>query len=333
MQAFSVCFALSHQKVKTTRLSADDYDFWRAVRPRFAARVDGATFSGRSRTRARWSRTLTTSIRTANRRSLLGLWTYRRILDQGNFTPGFFTSDVSLVNVPQIDYLLGDICNATAEETRRAHIERAKRQSLSFLYWMQQEAPRPDGGPGFPGLRLRGRCDKFFRRSRQATLHPRVAQDKSRVHSLRTARGSVHSATEGRESRRATPDSVGIGYYRMISSDIGRRQLLRHRKPSVPNPARRADSATRRESAARLQEHRHDAHHERCYRLHPVEWNVGEAAGALAPSASHTHDSPRRASLAASPSGFPKTARTVGCRAGVAARHRPRRRRTSSYAM
>ena len=31
-----------------------------------------------------------------------------------------------------------------------------------------------------------------------------------------------------------------------------------------------------------------------CYRLHPVEWNIGEAAGALAAHANQTRNPPRR---------------------------------------
>src|SRR6185503_20478462 len=35
------------------------------------------------------------------------------------------------------------------------HLKRGKQLSLSLLYWMQTEAPRPDGGAGWRGLRLR----------------------------------------------------------------------------------------------------------------------------------------------------------------------------------
>ena len=35
------------------------------------------------------------------------------------------------------------------------HLQRGKQLSLSLLYWLQTEAPRPDGGAGWPGLRLR----------------------------------------------------------------------------------------------------------------------------------------------------------------------------------
>ncbi|MFP3416652.1 FAD-dependent oxidoreductase, partial [Bacillus sp. SIMBA_074] len=34
------------------------------------------------------------------------------------------------------------------------HWDRSKALSRSLLYWLQTEAPRPDGGVGWPGLRL-----------------------------------------------------------------------------------------------------------------------------------------------------------------------------------
>lgn len=39
---------------------------------------------------------------------------------------------------------------------RERNLDAAKQLSLSLLYWLQTEAPRPDGGRGYPGLRLRG---------------------------------------------------------------------------------------------------------------------------------------------------------------------------------
>lgn len=35
------------------------------------------------------------------------------------------------------------------------HLEGARQVSLSWLYWMQTEAPRQDGKTGYPGLYLR----------------------------------------------------------------------------------------------------------------------------------------------------------------------------------
>lgn len=82
------------------------------------------------------------------------LWTYRRIIDKALFEPGFYESDITLVNWPQNDYYLGPIIGVSEAE-KRQHLENAKQLSFSLLYWLQTEMPRPDGGKGYPGLRLR----------------------------------------------------------------------------------------------------------------------------------------------------------------------------------
>ena len=82
-------------------------------------------------------------------------WHFRRILDKDNFEPGFFPGDITVVNWPQNDYWFGPVCEVDEVERVR-NIEAARQLSLSLLYWLQTEAPRPDGGVGYPGLRLRG---------------------------------------------------------------------------------------------------------------------------------------------------------------------------------
>src|SRR5262249_55051294 len=91
----------------------------------------------------------------ASQPGLMNLWLYRRIADRRNFKEGTYRGDVTLVNWPQNDYWLGNLCDVSAEEADR-HVRRAKQLSLSLLYWMQTEAPRPDGKTGWKGLRLRG---------------------------------------------------------------------------------------------------------------------------------------------------------------------------------
>ena len=83
-----------------------------------------------------------------------GLFHYRRIIDRTNFAPGTYAGDVTLVNWPQNDYMLGNLFDVPAEEAAR-HVEGGKQLSLSWLYWLQTECPRPDGGTGWKGLRLR----------------------------------------------------------------------------------------------------------------------------------------------------------------------------------
>ena len=88
-----------------------------------------------------------------------GLWVYRRIVDPRNFQPGAYpgSSGTTLVNWPQNDYWLGPLVGPGdhARARPRRHIARAKQLSLSLLYWLQTECPRPDGKTGWKGLRLR----------------------------------------------------------------------------------------------------------------------------------------------------------------------------------
>ena len=82
-------------------------------------------------------------------------WRLRRILDKAKYPAGTLTSDITLVNWPQIDYWLGPLLGVSDGE-RAKHREGARQLSLSLLYWMQTEAPRHERGYGYPGLRLRG---------------------------------------------------------------------------------------------------------------------------------------------------------------------------------
>jgi hypothetical protein len=85
---------------------------------------------------------------------LLNLWLYRRILNKNNFIPGLYSGDISLVNWPQNDYIPGNIVDVSEAEFQK-HFNGGKQLSLSFLYWLQTEVERPDGGKGWKGLRLR----------------------------------------------------------------------------------------------------------------------------------------------------------------------------------
>ena len=79
------------------------------------------------------------------------LWTFRRIRYGGHYTDD--VSDVTLVNWPQVDYWLTPLIGVPGEE-RRTSLAKARELSLCFVHWLQTDAPRPDGGTGYPGLRL-----------------------------------------------------------------------------------------------------------------------------------------------------------------------------------
>ncbi len=81
------------------------------------------------------------------------LWVYRRVRWRHNFADGEHGRDVSIINWPMTDYVDGNLFGVPAEEAA-LHAERARQLSLSYLYWLQTEAPRLDGGTGWPGLKL-----------------------------------------------------------------------------------------------------------------------------------------------------------------------------------
>lgn len=220
------------------------------------------------------------------------LWHYRRILARAQFEPGFFDSDISLVNWPQIDYwerpLLGVDDNA-----RREALAACRDLSLSFLYWMQTAAPRLDGGTGYPGLRLRpdvtGTADglakaAYVRESRRIRAKFTVVEQHVGVDARGTDAGSE-----------LFDDSVGLGCYRidLHPSTAGRSYVDVDSYPfQIPLGALIPIRVTNLLPANKNIGTTHITNG--CFRLHPVEWSIGEAVGALVAFCLHTGLPPRK---------------------------------------
>src|SRR6478736_6355963 len=151
MQAFTCCFAMEYlhgedHTIETPR----EWEFWRdyvpPIKPAWPGKLLDLVYSNPV--------TLEPRNYGFNPEKATGLFHYRRIVDRKNFVAGTYVGDVSLVNWPQNDYLLGNPFEC-APEVAAKHIASAKQLSLSLLYWLQTECPRPDGGAGWKGLRLR----------------------------------------------------------------------------------------------------------------------------------------------------------------------------------
>jgi len=226
-----------------------------------------------------------------------GFWLYRRIVDPRNFRPGSVAgSGMTLVNWPQNDYWLGNLIGVEAAEAAR-HVARAKQLSLSLLYWLQTEAPRPDGGQGWKGLRLRpdvvGTADglakaPYVRESRRIKAEFTVVESQVGTEARRQALGRQDVAAE------TFADSVGLGSYRidLHPSSGGDNYIDVSSLPfQVPLGAlipRRVENLL---PACKNLGVTHVTNG--CYRLHPVEWSIGEAAGALAAFCLETNRTPR----------------------------------------
>lgn len=285
-QAISWCFAIDHVDGNHVIDKPRDYDYWRAYQPEYW----GAPMLSFTAPDPRTLETVTRSFnpivdddphaQTADQRVNQGdreLWIFRRIAAAKLFTPGAYDSDIVIVNWPMIDYLDGTIIDNPDAPT---HLEASRQLSLSMFYWLQTEAPRPDGGTGWPGLRLRGDITgtadglaqaPYIRESRRIRAEYTVVENDISV----AARGHGRPATYF--------DSVGVGMYRIdlhpstggdnyidVASapfEIPLGALIPIRMTNLL-PAGKNVGTTHITSGA--------------FRLHPVEWNIGEAAGWLA---------------------------------------------------
>lgn len=206
------------------------------------------------------------------------LWRYRRVLAAENFTGGI--PDVTLVNWPQIDYWEAPLLGVDAAAADRARAA-SRELSESFLYWMQTEAPRHDGGQGYPGLRLRGDvtgtadgyADRvYIREARRALTEFRVLEQHVGVEARGAGAGSA-----------VFDDSVGLGHYRidLHPSTAGRTYVDIESYPfQIPLGALLPVRVDNLLPAAKNIGSTHITNG--CYRLHPVEWSIGEAVAALA---------------------------------------------------
>lgn len=288
-QAFTCCFAMDYVEGEDHTIPEPEaYDFWRDYVPQLQPAWPGRLLSLKT----------THPITLEPREHVFdpvrepageayGLWLYRRLLDRRNLRGSAQARDICLVNWPMNDYWEGNLVGVEESEAAQ-HVARAKQLSLSLLYWLQTEAPRPDGGAGWRGLRLRpdvvGTEDglakyPYIRESRRIRADFTVLEQ--------------HVSTEARMERiglprnevRAEPfaDSVGVGSYRIdLHPSTGGDSYIDISSLPFQIPLG-ALIPVRMENLLPACKNLGVTHITNgCYRLHPVEWNIGEAAGMLA---------------------------------------------------
>jgi hypothetical protein len=217
------------------------------------------------------------------------LWTYRRLVDSSQFE-GRYPTDLTLINWPGNDYREATLLQGTAHELA-ATLQDAKRASLGFLHWLQTEAPATASRNGAPELKLRpdimGSADGLSK-------FPYIREAR-RIRAVHTIREQDVSAAHQAGARAAHfDDSIGVGWYpidihRAGPEDVG---VSCRTKPFqislgslIPVRIENLLAAAKNTGTTHITNG--------CYRLHPVEWNIGEAAGALAAFALEHRRSPR----------------------------------------
>jgi len=286
-QAFTLCFAMDYQPgTNNVKDPPANYNFWRNYTPQMTPPWSGKLLDLKySNPRNLEPKELgfhPEGIPTGNS---LNLWNYRRIINKANFTEGTYNGDITIVNWPQNDYFPGNIIDVSEKEFKE-HVDAAKQLSLSLFYWLQTEASRPDGGQGWPGLRLRG--DVMGTEDGMAK-YPYIRESR-RIKSLFTIL-EEHVGAENRKlvageeaGKISAPffDSVGVGYYHidLHPSSAGDNYIDFSSLPFqiplgalIPRRMKNLLPANKNIGTTHITNG--------CYRLHPVEWSIGEAVGCL----------------------------------------------------
>ena len=198
-----------------------------------------------------------------------------------NMSPGPFFSwrqlrsqppQIGLMNWPRQDYAVESILDRTPADLARV-LQEAKRTSIAFLYWIQDAL-------GHPEVKLRpdimGTADGLSK-------YPYVRESRRMTASSRVIEQAIVDGYWPGPRARWFDDSVGIGFYMVDIHPCGANERGRMMMPKpfqiplatlLPRtpvnflPAGKNIGVTHLTNGA--------------FRLHPIEWMVGEAAGTIA---------------------------------------------------
>lgn len=216
-------------------------------------------------------------------------WTYRRLIDAAQFNGSRsnqesssasapkYPDDIAMINWPGNDYRGGNILVNSPEEQIK-YLRAARDLSFGLLYWLQHEVDRDDGGKGYPEFKLRA---DVMGTSDGLSKFPYIRESR-RIFAVKTI---LEPEVTPKAGVRAVhfPDSVGIGLYGIDihESKSNRKQVINPTKPFqiplgalIPKVMRNVLAACKNIGTTHITNG--------CYRLHPVEWNIGESGGELA---------------------------------------------------
>ncbi len=220
-------------------------------------------------------------------------WNYRRLLCAENFADVRVPRDLSMINTPGNDFCGGNILGDYAETHDAAEVlQKGRNASLGYLYWLQndceRETPSSSGAThGYPELRLRrdlfGTLDglsraPYIRESRRILPMKRILEQQIVV---RDFAGSVCIGDSPRAE--FMRDSCGIGHYALDIHPNGHGEpnhYVATRPFQIPLSAMVPRRVTNLLPACKNAGVTHLTNG--AYRLHPIEWAIGEAAALIA---------------------------------------------------
>jgi hypothetical protein len=320
VQAITWCFAMGYDPAPGadhTIEKPEQYEFWRdyvpAVAPAWPGRMLSWTDCEPWTLEPKSNFLFPTEYDPSAGRDGLARFAYRQIVGAKHWDEAHPPHEATIVNWPQNDYILADLMSDDPAERERA-MRGSRQMALSLLYWMQTDAPNySTGGTGYPGLYPRGDAVgtndglaqyPYIRESRRIRARFTVTEGHVGTE-MRHGTVRIPGRPEPTEliGKRAEyfSDGVGIGHYRIdlhISTggdnyiDVSSLPFQIPLGAMIPVRMRNLLPACKNIGTTHISNG--------CYRLHPVEWNIGESAGALAAycvdrdvEPAQIHDTPR----------------------------------------
>ena len=257
IQAITWCAALEHRPGEDHRIDRpDDYERWAAYEPpHWTGRLFSLTFP---------------NVRTGEPQTLPAMgdfswFSYRQIIPPPH--------PVTCLNWPQNDQMVRPYTGSNSPSDQAA-LDESRRITQSLLYWLQSECD-------LPGLRF----SPEVAGTRDGLAMAPYIRESRRLRAMRTLSELEVGAqcNPGLSKMREIPDSCGIGAYRidLHPRANGRPTVDIDALPfQIPLGCLVPRTSSRVIAAGKCLGATHVANG--CTRLHPVEWNVGEAAGILA---------------------------------------------------
>ncbi|HWB95250.1 MAG TPA: FAD-dependent oxidoreductase [Bryobacteraceae bacterium] len=205
-------------------------------------------------------------------------WTYRRLVAKDQYVPGAFPSDLAMINWPGNDVCDARYLSPDPLEAARA-LQHGKQVALGFAWWLRHEAPQDSGaGKGTGNLVLRG---DVLGSKDGLSLYPYIRESR-RMESLQMVREQDVAEPWNPGARaRHFDDTAAIGFYGIDIHGCGPHQRLPQAKPyQVPFGSLISKDLPNLLAGAKNLDVTHIVNG--AYRLHPIEWAIGEASGTLA---------------------------------------------------
>lgn len=224
----------------------------------------------------------------------VSFWDYRRMLAADNFVSGV-PNDIAIINWGaspggdpggnDFDRACGpDGCNLIDQpaDAKERILQRAREHALGFVYFMQTDVPRDDGsGFGYPNLKLRA---DVFDTADGLAPEPYVREAR-RLRGVTLIREQdARARAGGPRAETVYDDTVGIARYAFdlhgcaggpvyeITQPYGNAQIPLG--ALIPEQIDGLLAGAKNLGVTKIANG--------AYRLHPSEWNIGQAAGAAA---------------------------------------------------